>query len=206
MQQRLHATLRTTALALILGLTLNPIYADSFSFIAAAHAKNGGGNGGGSSGGGHGGGGGRGSDGGHSDSSHDSSESSDRHGQEHSGNGRGHSKADRDITSSKKADKLGRLNAVNASDRARERAASNSAVGQVADYQDLLSDPTIDLDSPEAVSNQAALALQALESTANKPLSPAVIDEVNQRLGIAPDNAIAEQMKAQLESGASEPE
>ncbi len=96
------------------------------------------------------------------------------------GHGKGHATRAASKVDGISASALGRLNAAHASQRARDRAAPNSTVGLIADYQKAVAggaEPDI------------AAAAEALAAAANKPIDSGVVGAVNGRLGIGTDAA-----------------
>lgn len=153
--------------------------------VAPAYAKGGQGGGNGQGGGGGGGGGPGGGHGGGHGGGNSASAGQGGTGGSAAGTGSGHGRGrGQEIGNSSvhdddgiSAKALGRLNAANAAQPALDNAASNSAVGMIADYAEALD------------ANDLEAAAEFLAAAANKPIDSDVVETVNGLLGIETDAA-----------------
>ncbi len=174
----------------VCAMTAVPALTGGFGYglSGAAFAKGG-------EGGGNGGGGGNGNGGGNGGGGHGASNGNSGgnghgygHGRDgapgHARGGRGESfdpGAGRSAAGSRSrsgANTLGALNAAHASDRARSRAAPNSAVGRIGTYQ-RSRDAALAITDPARSAAALASAVSALQQAFGRTLSPVQVDRVN---------------------------
>ncbi|MCH8225067.1 MAG: hypothetical protein IIC97_04265 [Chloroflexi bacterium] len=163
----------TSALVLLAGVALPVGFSPSSMepFQKAAHAKGGGGGGGGPPDHSNAGGNGNGRGGSLSSAGHGDGEDDD-----HDGHHDGHHDG---------KNKLGKLNAANASPTALLNANANSTVGQIAIYKQRVLDGLEDEPTDETITTFAD-AKAFLETFANKLVTEGVVATLNELLGLAP--------------------